>query len=108
MDVDQITSTLCYGDVAWEMTRVGAYKHFKIGVLTFEAKVWYSLVTSRLDPRKHVNEVTLERAKLVYAIMSRMTIDIGQFLRSKIMQTATTTATGSHLLSQLCVARQVW
>lgn len=61
------------------------YKHFKAGTLTLEAKVWYSLVTSQLGLDTHTSDITLERVKLVYAIMRGVPIDFGRLIYSKII-----------------------
>lgn len=63
-----------------------------------------SVVTSGLDPGKLVRAVTLDRAKLVVAILTDMEIDIGRLIHSKITQTATATATRSCLLAQWLAA----
>lgn len=63
MHVDAITNILCYGDVNWELTGLAHTNTSKLAPL--EAKVWYSLVTSRLDLGTHTSDVTLKRVKFV-------------------------------------------
>ena len=103
VDVDEITRFLCYGEVEWEMTRSSAYKLFKVGLLNADAKTWYAFVATRLDPVKYISYVTLDRAKLVYAIMSGKTIDISRWIYSRLMYTVTTTSTGIWFPSLLTV-----
>lgn len=103
MDVDAITKILCSGDVNWELTGLAHTNTLKLAPL--EAKEWYSLVTSRLDLGTHTSDVTLTRVKFVYATMTRLSIDIGCLIRSKIMQMVATIATGiwfPSLITTLC------
>ena len=105
MDIDEITGHLCYGKVEWEMTHSGAYKLFKVGLFNADAKAWYAFVATRLDPVKHISDVTLDRAKLVYAIMLDKTMDIGCLIYSRLMYTMTPTSTGiwfPSLVTALC------
>ncbi|XP_060179545.1 uncharacterized protein LOC132609529 isoform X2 [Lycium barbarum] len=51
---------------------------------TAEARTWLSILCARVLPSKNETEVTLERARIICAVMDGLPVDVGQFIVQEI------------------------
>lgn len=88
MDPLLITNVICDGEVEWIMTANGLHdKYFPLFCLCAEGLVWFKFVSSHLLPCLHISDVTWDRVVLVYAIMTRVPIDVGMFINDAMLRT---------------------
>ena len=59
----------------------GYHQSYRYAYMNREDRVWLKIVMKCLIPRLHFTEVTCDRVFLVYALMTRLSINIGAVLK---------------------------
>ena len=68
----------------WKLTD-GKPVTFPSSGSTKECKTWHYFVGTQMMPVRHFSNVTRERVVLLYALVTKMSIDLGVFLSSTII-----------------------
>jgi hypothetical protein len=96
VDLQLIIQRLCVPGTEWRL-RSGTTEptSFLSTALNQYGRTWHLFICANLIPTRHSNEVTVERAILLYAICSREFVDLGNLIHQGIlrfMQGSTTAA----------------
>ena len=83
MDNNKYCRALCLAGSFWYQE---GNKQLVLYACTFHAvtKTWNYFLGSRLLPVKHMSEVTVDRAILLYAILNNPILDAGRVISNKI------------------------
>lgn len=86
------------------MTKNGLHhKHFPMSRFSAKGLAWFKFACSCFLPCLHVSDVTWERAKLVYAIMTRVPIDMILFINTVMLRTTSHESSGLWLPSLITI-----
>ncbi|KAK1378407.1 hypothetical protein POM88_025151 [Heracleum sosnowskyi] len=96
VDLQDIIQRLCVPGTQWTLRRgTTEPTSFLSTALNQYARTWHLFICANLIPTRHSNEVTVERAILLFAICSRELVDVGNLIHQGIlrfMQGSTTAA----------------
>ncbi|GMN60107.1 hypothetical protein TIFTF001_029192 [Ficus carica] len=71
-------------------------RSFQENGLSRYAKAWHKLICASLMPTSHQQEVSTERAALLYCICKEMSIDVGRVIRNSLLHSIQAKTTGAH------------
>ncbi|EOY08220.1 Uncharacterized protein TCM_022566 [Theobroma cacao] len=69
----------------WKMTK-GVPLYFKANTMKNDYKLWYHFLAARLLFTKYFSDMTKDNAILLYVIVSRTSINVGQLVFNSIVQ----------------------
>ncbi|PIN08963.1 hypothetical protein CDL12_18456 [Handroanthus impetiginosus] len=82
--LDTVCELICRDDPQWTLSRLNEPIHFSCTKLTIAADHWLRFVSARLLLTTYTSEVTKERVVMIFAILTDVPFDIGQFLHKSI------------------------
>ena len=74
------------------------------------AQTWSVISYSNLAPTSHTSDLNMDRARLVYGLVTRMGMDVGSFISGQISQMAQSNSSRLSfpaLITALCIPRGV-
>lgn len=86
VNYDAVCNELCVPRTMWNMAG-DRVKSVPGATLKANARAWQYFVSHKMMPVLHYSELTAERAVLIYAIMTGMTIDVDRVLFDSIIHT---------------------
>ncbi|EOY08969.1 Uncharacterized protein TCM_024271 [Theobroma cacao] len=111
INLDEVLRSLSILGTEWQVHK-GVVISFKANAMDNDYKVWYHFVAMKLLLVKYLSDVTKDRAILLYAIVTKKFIDIGQLIFKNIIMSARSPPNGlwypSLITALCCQARVVW
>lgn len=109
-DPQELASKLCIlgHDFVWNAE--GAPWKLPRKDLTTLAQTWSILSYSNLAPTYHTSDLNMDRARLVYGLVTKMNMDVSSFISGQISQMTQSNSSRlgfPALISSLCIARGV-
>ncbi|KAH1218184.1 hypothetical protein GmHk_13G038643 [Glycine max] len=104
-DPDTIAATLCTPGGRFVLNADGLPWKLLRKDMTTLAQTWSVLSYYDLAPTSHTSDVNLDRARLIYGLVSRMDMDVGSFISqqiSQIAQSSTSRLGFPALITALC------
>ncbi|KAH1221061.1 hypothetical protein GmHk_12G034563 [Glycine max] len=104
-DPDTIAATLCTPGGRFVLNADGLPWKLLRKDMTTLAQTWSVLSYYDLVPTSHTSDVNLDRARLIYSLVSRMDMDVGSFISqqiSQIAQSSTSRLGFPALITTLC------
>ncbi|KAL5154729.1 hypothetical protein HKD37_19G054019 [Glycine soja] len=104
-DPDTIVATLCTPGGRFVLNADGLPWKLLRKDMTTLAQTWSVLSYYDLAPTSHTSNVNLDRARLIYGLVSRMDMDVGSFISqqiSQIAQSSTSRLGFPALITALC------
>jgi len=74
------------------------------------AQTWSVISYSNLAPTSHTSDLNMDRARLVYGLVTKIDMDVGSFISRQISQMALSNSSRlgfPALITTLCIAREV-
>ncbi|KOM30208.1 hypothetical protein LR48_Vigan1035s000100 [Vigna angularis] len=105
LDHEEIEQTLCIARGSFQRNRQQQPLHIKRVHLHSLSRLWMPLVHSNISPCTHVSDVTVNRAVLLYAILTGRSVNLGKLIANEIRNCANSTkAPLGHpsLITHLC------
>ncbi|KAL5147477.1 hypothetical protein HKD37_06G017159 [Glycine soja] len=104
-DPDTIAATLCTPGGRFVLNADGLPWKLLRKDMTTLAQTWSVLSYYDLAPTSHTSDINLDRARLIYGLVSRMDMDVGSFISqqiSQIAQSSTSRLGFPALITALC------
>ncbi|KOM38914.1 hypothetical protein LR48_Vigan03g229600 [Vigna angularis] len=105
LDHEEIEQTLCIAGGSFQRNRQQQPLHIKRVHLHSLSRLWMPLVHSNISPCTHVSDVTVNRAVILYAILTGRSVNLGKLIANEIRNCANSTkAPLGHpsLITHLC------
>jgi len=108
VDLDLIVAELCVPGTSWKY-RQGTNEHllFMASSLNRYARAWNLFICGRLLPSSHNHEVTVERAIVLWGIITDEYIDVGYLMYQNMLRFMRGVTTGAmphaSIITQLCI-----
>lgn len=85
LDLNEVSRVLCKPGTVWA-TKEGTTEKlsFPHTALSRYVKAWYSFICANLMPIRHQNDVTKDRAVLLFGIVTGKRVDVGRIIYSSI------------------------
>lgn len=111
-DLDDIVKRLCKPGTTWVTNEyTGEKTSFPHQTLSRYGKVWYNFICSNMMPIRHHSDFTKERATLLFAMVTRLKVDIRfliqEFIRKAIKITTSGKLPHPSLITRLCKRAKV-
>ena len=109
-DPQELASKLCIPGHSFVLNAEGAsWKLLRKDLITL-AQTWSVLSYSNLAPTSYTSDLNMDRARLVYGLITRMGMDVGLFISGQISQMAQSNSSRLSfpaLITALCIPRGV-
>ncbi|BAT83746.1 hypothetical protein VIGAN_04095600 [Vigna angularis var. angularis] len=105
LDYEEIEQALCITGGTFQRNRQQQPLHVKRIHLNSLSRLWMPLVHSNISPCTHVSDVTVNRAVILYAILTGRSVNLGKLIAHEIRNCANSTkAPLGHpsLITHLC------
>ncbi|KAJ1386075.1 hypothetical protein SESBI_41117 [Sesbania bispinosa] len=105
-DFQEILQVLCCSDVVWLPINQPKHKALKMGDLQPFPRAWGAFIIASVLPVLHDTTLLLDRAKLLFAIIKGMKIDLGSIISKEmenIMSSKTKSLAYPSLITLLCL-----
>ncbi|KOM57254.1 hypothetical protein LR48_Vigan11g028600 [Vigna angularis] len=105
IDYEEIEQALCITGGSFQRNRQQQPLHIKRVHLHSLSRLWMPLVHSNISPCTHVSDVTVNRAVLLYAILTGRSVNLGKLIANEIRNCATSTKAPlgyPSLITHLC------
>ncbi|KAG2401957.1 uncharacterized protein HKW66_Vig0190060 [Vigna angularis] len=105
LDHEDIEQALCITGGTFQRNRQQQPLHIKRVHLSSLSRLWMPLVHSNISPCTHVSDVTVNRAVILYAILTGRSVNLGKLIANEIRNCANSTkAPLGHpsLITHLC------
>lgn len=109
-DPQELASKLCILGHNFVWNAEGAPWKLPRKDLTTLAQTWSILSYSNLAPTSHTSDLNMDRARLVYGLVTKMNMDVSSFISGQISQMTQSNSSRlgfPALISALCIARGV-
>ncbi|KAK1387686.1 hypothetical protein POM88_015864 [Heracleum sosnowskyi] len=108
VDLDAIIAGMCIPGTAWQCKAgTNQQSKFPASALTRYARAWFLFMCARIMPTTHISSVTVDRAIILWGILTGQYIDLGYLVHKNILKFlgGSTTAGIPHaaLIAELCV-----
>uniref|UniRef100_A0A164YA28 Putative plant transposon protein domain-containing protein n=1 Tax=Daucus carota subsp. sativus TaxID=79200 RepID=A0A164YA28_DAUCS len=113
VDLERLVYDMCVPDTTWKMTAppLPAHVSFPAAALNRYAKAWNAFICANIMPSSHGHEVTVDRAILLFGIVSGKYIDLGHVIHQGILRFLQGGTTGAipygTIVTKLCRASGV-
>ncbi|WVY91690.1 hypothetical protein V8G54_037204 [Vigna mungo] len=107
INYEEIEQTLCIPGGTFQRNRQEQPLHIKRPFLTSLSKLWISVIHANISPCSHVSDISVNRAVLLFCIITERSVDLGRFISNEITTCAHPTNVKSplghpSLITQLC------
>ena len=110
IDPQELASKLCIPGCSFVLNAEEApWKLLRKDLITL-AQTWSVLSYSNLAPTSHTSDLNMDRARLVYGLVTKMDMDVGSFISGQISQMAQSNSSRLGFLAfitTLCIAKRV-
>lgn len=109
VDLDNIVAELCVPGTVWKF-RPGTteHVHFPASAMNRYARAWNLFICARLMHSSHSHDVTVERAILLWGILTDEYIDLGYLIHQSMLRFMSGRTTGAiphaSIITELCVS----
>ncbi|KAJ1416248.1 hypothetical protein SESBI_17423 [Sesbania bispinosa] len=106
LDFQEILQVLCCSDAVWLPINQPKHKALKMGDLQPFPRAWGAFIIASVLPVLHDTTLLLDRAKLLFAIIKGMKIDLGSIISREmenIMSSKTKSLAYPSLITLLCL-----
>jgi len=109
-DIREIEAALCIPGRGFGLNDEGHHGKILKKDLTTLAQVWSVLLCSNLAPTSHTSDLTLDRARLIFGLVSQLDMNVGALISSQITSMAQSNSSRlgfPALITALCRSRGV-
>ncbi|WVZ12175.1 hypothetical protein V8G54_016705 [Vigna mungo] len=87
-DYQAIERAICRPRGTFRRNRQGQPVHLRRSDLTPLSKIWMTLLLSNISPCSHVSDITANRSLMLFCIITRKTLNLGDLISKEIYQCA--------------------